>query len=131
MSKVKDANPCGLRDRVGAADGVEFVEQRRNVIFRGMRRNAKLASDQLVRRALRQQRKHFQLTGRERNVANRLRRGNDEQIMIVVAADKLEPFDIRQRGGNSVGESGIGDLDGQSERISRGEVFQAEGLSPI
>ena len=47
--QIDDAEPRGVRHRVGTADGVELVEQRSDVEFGGMNRNSEPSRDRLVR----------------------------------------------------------------------------------
>ena len=131
---MEHADPGGVSDGIGAAHGVEFLQQRTDMVFRGMRRNAEPARDLLVRRTLRQQRKHFQLSDSECNARVVLRprsRRRNNDVRFVAPADQLDPVDVRQDGRDPVGNSRIGDIDRQPYPISRAQFSQAAGLSPI
>jgi len=62
-SQMQDTDPRGMGDRICPAHRVELLQQRCNVILGRVCRNAEPAGNQLVRRALGQQREHFQLSG--------------------------------------------------------------------
>jgi hypothetical protein len=114
---MEDTDPCGMGDSIRAADSVKLLQQRRDVILGRVRRNAEPAGNQLVRRALRQQRKHFQFAGGEFNVGFRLSRrsgrGDDKRVRFIALADQLEPFNVGQSGRDPIGESGVGHVDRQ------------------
>jgi hypothetical protein len=57
-SKMEDADPCGMGDSIRAAHSVKLLQQRCDVILGSVRRNSEPTGNQLVRRALCQQRKH-------------------------------------------------------------------------
>jgi hypothetical protein len=114
---MEDTDPCGMGDSIRAAHSVKLLQQRCHVILGGMRRNAEPARNQLVRRALGQQRKHFQLSGGELNVGFRLRRraqwGDDKRVRFFAFADQLEAVDLGQNGRDPIGESGVSHVDRQ------------------
>ena len=114
---MEDTDPCGMGDSIRAAHGVKLLQQRCDVILRRVRRNAEPAGNQLVRRALCQQRKHFQFSGGERNVglqlSRRSERGDDKRVRFIVFADQLEPFNVGQDGRDPISESGVSHVDRQ------------------
>jgi len=115
-SKMEDTDPGGMGDSIGAAHSVKLLQQRCDVILGGVRRNAKPAGNQLVRRALCQQRKHFQFSGGERNVVHlnrRCGRGGNKRVGFIVLADQLEPFNVGQSGRDPISESGVSHVDRQ------------------
>jgi hypothetical protein len=112
---MEDADPCGMGDGIGAAHGVKLLEQRCDVILGCVCRNAEPAGNQLVRRTLCQQRKHFQFPGRELDVGfqpgRRRERGDDKGVRFIAFTDQLEPFDAGQDGRDPIGESGVSHVD--------------------
>jgi len=135
VSEIEDADPGGMRDGIGAAHGVKLLEQLRNVILGGMRRDAEAAANQLVRRALGKECKHFQFARSEREIGFRRRRcrrsSDDNRVGVIAFADELECVDLGQQRCDPVGENGIGDVDCQPQPIARARIAQAAGLSPI
>ena len=117
ISKMEDADPCGMGDSIRAAHGVKLLQQRCDVILSRVRRNAEPAGNQLVRRALCQQRKHFQFSGGELNVgfqlSRRSERGDDKRVRFIVFADQLEPFNVGQKGHDPTSQSGVSHVDRQ------------------
>src|SRR5262245_21576416 len=134
-SEMQDADPGGMRNRIGAAHGVQLLQQRSNMIFRRVRRDAEPAADQFVRRALGEQRQHFQLPGGERDAAIMPRycggRGKHDGVGLVVLADQLDPINVREDRRDPVRESGISPVNRQPYPIARTRFAQAAGLSPI
>ena len=68
-SKIDDAELGSMRDGVGAADRVEFIEQRADMELGSVNGNAKPARDLFVRCTLSKQRKNLELAWRQRNLA--------------------------------------------------------------
>jgi hypothetical protein len=116
-SKMEDADPCGMGDSIRAAHSVKLLQQRCDVILGSVRRNSEPTGNQLVRRALCQQRKHFQFSGGERNVglqfSRRTQRGNDNRVRVIVLANQFEPFDVSQCRRDPISESGFSHVDRQ------------------
>jgi hypothetical protein len=112
---MKDAEPCGVGNGIRAADGVELLQERSNVIFGCVRRNPEPARNQLVRRALCQQRKHLKFPGRECNGGIGFRccrgRGDNKRVRFIVLADQLQPFHLVKGRRDPIGESGIRHVD--------------------
>src|SRR5262245_42912963 len=90
-SKMEDTDPRGMRDGIGAADGVELLQQLRDVILGRMRRNPEPTANELVRRALSEERKHLQFPGGERDARFRLdrrrKRDDNKRVRVIVLAD--------------------------------------------
>src|SRR5262249_1487307 len=121
-----------MRDSVGAAGGVELVEQRADMKLDGMDGDAELARDHLVRGALGHQRQHVELAWRQRDVAGRRR-------AVPVAQDDRGRLSWRRepQTGNTaeqqcqpVCKDGVVDLQGEDD-LRRGLLAHASGLSPI
>jgi hypothetical protein len=114
---MEDTDPCGMGDSIRAAHSVKLLQQRCDVILSRVRRNAEAAGNQLVRRALCQQRKHFQFSGGELNVGFQLSRrsegGDDKRVRFIVFADQLEPFNVGQNGHDSTSQSRVSHVDRQ------------------
>ena len=114
---MKHTDPCGVRDGIRATDRVELLQQRCNVILGCVRRDAQSAGDQLVRRALRQQRKHLQLSGGQRDLGLSLtgssEPGDNKRVRFIVFADQLQPLHLGQDGCDPISERGIGHIDRQ------------------
>ena len=114
---MEDPDPRRMGDGIGTADGVKFVQQGCHVILGRVRRNTEPAGDQLVRCSLCQQRKHFQLSGGQRNVGflldRRSERGDHERVRFIVFADQLDAFNVSQNGRQPISESGVGHVDCQ------------------
>ena len=68
-SKIEYAEPRRVRDRVGAADCVELVEQGADVELGRVNGNAESARDLFVRGALRKQRENLELPRGKWNLA--------------------------------------------------------------
>src|SRR5436305_2313559 len=64
-SQMNDAASGGVRHGIGAAGGVQLVQQRADVEFRGVDRYSKTFCNGLVRCALGQQRQYVEFAGRE------------------------------------------------------------------
>ena len=131
---MENTDSCSMGDCIGAAHGVKLFQQRCDVILGRVRRNAEPPRNLLVRRAFRQQRKHFQFPRRERNAGIQMSRraGRDDQrVRFIVLADQLEPFNVGQSGRDPISESGVSHNDRQAQPISRRRFNQAAGLSPI
>jgi hypothetical protein len=116
-SKMEDTDPRGVRNGIGAAYGVKLLQQLRDVILGRMRRNPEPAANQLVRRALGEERQHFQFARGERDVgfrlARRRKRVDNKRVRVIVLANELESVDFGQKQRDPVGERGIGDVDCQ------------------
>jgi hypothetical protein len=113
---MEDTDPCGMGDGIRAAHCVKLPQQRCNVIFSRVGRNAEPAGNQLVRRALCQQRKYFQFSGGEINAGfqvSRRSKCDDERVRLIVFADQLEPFNVGQNRHDPISESGVSHLDRQ------------------
>lgn len=114
---MEDTDPCGMGDSIRAAHGVKLLQQRCDVILSRVSRNAEPAGNQLVRRALCQQRKHFQFSRGEFNVgflrSHRSQRGDDKRVRFIAFADQLEPFNVGQEGHNPTSQSGVSHIDRQ------------------
>src|SRR6202022_5075689 len=63
--QMNDPASCRVRDRVGAAGGIELLQQRSDVDLRGVDRYSELLCDGLVRGAFRQQGEHVELPWRQ------------------------------------------------------------------
>ena len=131
---MENTDSCSMGDSIGAAHGVELFQQRCDVVLGRVRRNAEPPRNLLVRRALGEQRKHFQFPRRERNAGIQLSRGagrDDKRVRFIVPADQLEPLDVGQGGRDPISESRVSHVDRQPQPISRRRFNQAAGLSPI
>ena len=71
-SEMDDAEPCCVRDGVGAADRVKLVDQRADVELGRVDGDAEPAGDHLVRRSLGEQRQHLQFARRQGDLDIRL-----------------------------------------------------------
>jgi hypothetical protein len=114
---MEDTDPRGMGDSIRAAHSVKLLQQRCDVILGRVRRNSEPAGNQLVRRALCQQRKHLQFSGGELNVgfqlSRRCQRGDDKRIGFIVFADQLESYNVGQKGHDSTSQSGVSHVDRQ------------------
>ena len=131
---MEHTNPCRMGDGIRAAHGVELFQQRCDVVLGGVRRNAEPPGNLLVRRALRQQCKHFQFPRREHNAGIRPGRRvgrDDKRVRFIVFTDQLEPFNVGQSGRDPISESRVSHVDRQPQPISHARFNQAAGLSPI
>jgi len=106
-----------MGDSIRAAHSVKLLQQRGDVILGRVHRNAEPAGNQLVRRALGQQCKHFQLSGGEFNVGFAIGRrselGDDKRVRFIVFADQLEALNVGQDGCESISENGVSHGDRQ------------------
>jgi hypothetical protein len=114
---MEDTDPCRMGDSIRAAHSVQLLQQRCDVILGRVRRNAEPAGNHFVRRALCQQRKHFQFSGGELDIgfelSRRSERGDDKRVGFIVFADQLEPIDVGQSGRDPISESGVSHVDRQ------------------
>jgi hypothetical protein len=114
---MEDTDPCRMGDGIRAAHSVKLLQQRRHVILGRVRRNPEPAGNQLVRRALCQQRKHFQFSGGKLNVGFRLsccsECGDHKQVRVIAFPDQFEAFNVRQNGRDPIGESEVSHVDRQ------------------
>src|SRR4051812_20895937 len=121
-----------MSHRIGAAGGIQLVEQRADMEFHRVDGNAELTRDHLVGATLRHQRQHVELTLRQRNVLRHDARiaSDNRRGGFLAGFGEAKPGDIAEQSSQAIGEGGIVDLQSQHD-LGRDVLAHAAGLSPI
>ena len=150
-SEVDDAEPSGMRHRVGTTDRVELVDDRGDVKLCRVDGDREPPRDRLVRRAFGEQRQHLQFARGERNVdrrnahavilqrerellirsLNRACRGHNDRVGRIARGNETQARHSRKQCGKPIGERPIRDVKRKPDRLRSVLVAQAVGLSPM
>src|SRR5262252_2431526 len=132
--QLDHAAPCRMRHRVGAAGGVELVEDRADMKFRGMHGYAEPPGDRLVGGALGHQRQHVELARREIGL------GGLDAIARIACHDrnaccfsrrcKAQTCDGAEQRRQPVSQGAVADFDRDDDWRGR-LIAHVSGLSPI
>ena len=134
LSKMDDAEPCRMRDGIGAADGIKLVEKRANMELGSMNRYVEPPGDGLVRGPFGEQGQNLQLAGSQDGVfvgLRHCRRGSHESLRRLAWSDQPKTLHARQQRHQPIGECRIGDIDREPNGPDRSVFGQVMGLSPI
>ena len=133
-SKMDDPEPHSVRDRIGAAGGVELIDEGVDMELGSVNRDPEPAGDGLIGGALGQKRDDLQLARRQPDVGvywSRVLRQDQSDVGLLAWSGQPHTGKVCKHGGQLIRKIGVVDLDRNHDHWRSVFFFQVSDLSPI